>query len=49
MKGSKQSATKANSDDILERERIKKIMSKPVNPRSTTLYWLSLGRFKAVD
>jgi hypothetical protein len=47
MKG-KQS-TKASSDDILERERIKKIMARPVNPRTTTLYWLSLGRFKAAD
>ena len=49
MKGSKQGAAKTNTDDILERERIKKIMARPVNPRTTALYWLSQGRFKAVN
>ena len=49
MKGTKQSTSKTSADDLLERERIKKIMSRPVNPRTTSLYWLSQGRFKAVD
>jgi hypothetical protein len=49
MKGIKQSTAKVSVVDIAERERIKKIMSKPVNPRTTSLYWLSLGRFKVAD
>jgi hypothetical protein len=47
MKGSKQTS-KTSPDDLLERERIKKIMAVPVNPRKTELYWLSRGRFQAV-
>ena len=49
MKGTKTTAGKASTVDALEREKIKKIMSRPVNPRTTALYWLSLGRFKVAD
>ncbi|MCM8533110.1 MAG: hypothetical protein NE330_18225 [Lentisphaeraceae bacterium] len=49
MKGTKHASTKAASVDPVEKERIKRIMSKPVNPRTTALYWLSQGRFKVAD
>ena len=49
MKGIKPSTSKVSIADSLEREKIKKIMSRPVNPRTTALYWLSLGRFKVAD
>lgn len=49
MKGSKPTTSKVSTVDALEKERIKKIMSRPVNPRTTALYWLSLGRFKVAD
>ena len=49
MKGMKQSSTKTSAIDMMEKERIKQIMLKPVNPRTTALYWLSQGRFKATD
>ena len=49
MKGTKATAGKASAIDLLEREKIKKIMSRPVNPRTTALYWLSLGRFKVAE
>ena len=49
MKGTKQASNKASTIDPIERERLKKIMAKPVNPRTTSLYWLSQGRFKVAD
>ena len=49
MKGIKPTTSKAGTVDALEREKIKKIMARPVNPRTTALYWLSLGRFKVAD
>ena len=49
MKGTKPTNSKVSTVDALEREKIKKIMSRPVNPRTTALYWLSIGRFKVAD
>jgi hypothetical protein len=49
MKGTKNSATKASTIDPIEKEKIKRIMAKPVNPRTTSLYWLSQGRFRVAD
>lgn len=49
MKGTKQASTKASTADLMEKEKIKRIMAKPVNPRTTSLHWLSQGRFKVAD
>ena len=48
MKGSKKSSAQSNLLDSVEREKIKKIMAAPVNPRCTELYWMAEGRFKRV-
>ncbi len=50
MKGFKQLPEKETTTlDLVEKERLKKIMNKPVAPRATSLYWMSLGRFKVTD
>ena len=49
MKGSKKNSSQVNTMDTAERDRIKKIMARPVNPRSTELYWMAQGRFKRMD
>ena len=32
--------------EALERERIKKIMAKPINPKATSAYWKLLGKLE---
>lgn len=46
MKGAKKNNESSNSIDTLDKERIRKIMARPVNPKSTELYWMAEGRFK---
>ncbi len=50
MKGFKQLPAKEPTTlEIVEKEKLKKIMNRPVAPRATSLYWMSLGRFKISD
>jgi hypothetical protein len=50
MKGFKQLQVKEPTTlELMEKERLKKIMNKPVTPRATSLYWMSLGRFRISD
>ena len=49
MKGSKKKSAQASLVDAVEKERIKKIMARPVDPKTTELYWMAEGRFKRFD
>ena len=34
-----------STEELVEKERIRKIMAKPVSPEKTVLYWIAKGRF----
>ncbi|MCH2208026.1 MAG: hypothetical protein MK132_19425 [Lentisphaerales bacterium] len=40
-------ARKKSAEEAVKVEKHKKIMARPVNPKTTSLYWMAKGRFNA--